>query len=149
MSEVADRLSGMHHPWRELRALPEWLLLWEPMEGVLGRVDWVRSTITLDPRQGQAERRCTIAHELEHVRRGPPSPDPASVARDELATTKAAARRMIPIERLGDALAWSCDPVEVAFELWVDLPTLRARLGHLHPAERHYLHTRTEHHEHR
>lgn len=129
--------------------MPEWLLAWEPMDGLLGRIDWATRTITMDPGQGQAERRCTIAHEIEHVRRGPTPPDPVLIARDELAVDKATARRMIPIRRLGDALAWSCDPVEVAHELWVDLRTLRVRMEHLHPSERHYLRERTEHHEHR
>ena len=43
---------------------------------------------------------------------------------------------------LGEALAWSLDPHEVADELWVDVPTVEARLRHLHPSEVHYLRRR-------
>lgn len=32
---------------------------------------WTNQTVTLDKAPSQAERRCTIAHEVEHLRRGP------------------------------------------------------------------------------
>lgn len=57
-----------------------------------------------------------------------------------------AARRLIPLGALGEALAWSLDAHTVADELDVDLPTLHARLAALRPAERTYLIRRTEHH---
>lgn len=126
--------------------MADWLLHWEPMHDQLGRVDWYHQVITLDPRQGQAERRCTIAHELEHVRLGPAPQVPVLIARDEERVNRAAARRLIPVGRLGDALAWSLDLDEVAAECWVDRRTLEARLRSLHPSEAHYLRRRTEHH---
>ena len=63
-------------------------------------------------------------------------------SREEEAVNALAARKLIEIRELGEALAWSLDPHEVADELWVDVPTLEARLRHLHPSEVHYLRRR-------
>ena len=128
----------MFHPWRLLRPLTAWTLLFRPLPG--GRraeLHWPTRTITLSPALLQAERRCALTHELEHIRRGP-FPKWAT-GREEEAVNAAAARRLIDVRALGEALAWSSDPYEVADELWVDVPTLQARLRHLHPSERHYL----------
>lgn len=138
----------MHHPWRALRHLETWTLIWSLLPGdTLGITDWSTRTITLDPRQLQSERRCTIAHEVEHVRRGPlRSRDPVHVAREESRVHRTVARQLINLDRLGDALSWSLDPHEVAEALWVDVDTLRTRIDHLHPSERAHLRRRTEHH---
>lgn len=127
-----------YHPWRHLRSLSAWNLVWAtlPVE-ILGLTDFERRRITLDPRQLQAERRSTLAHELVHVERGPVSQ--AYLEREEEAVNAEAARRLIGIRELGEAMAWSEDPHEIADELWVDVPTLEARLRHLHPSERAYL----------
>ena len=62
----------MDHPWRRLRDRPDWLLEWDMLPpGLMGSTCHRRRVITLDLRLSQAERRCTIAHELEHVERGP------------------------------------------------------------------------------
>lgn len=128
----------MDHPWRRLRLLVDWTLRWAHLPGgVLGVTDWTHRTITLDVRLSQVERRCTIAHELEHVERGPfPAWD---VAREEAAVDVAAARHLIPLESLVSAVAWSQDPHEVAEELWVDVPTLEARVRGLTEGEREVL----------
>ena len=47
-----------------------------------------------------------------------------------------AARRLIKMEHLLDALAWTEHLEELADELWVDLDTLMARLDGLTPEER-------------
>ncbi len=89
----------------------------------------------MDPDQNQAERRCTAAHEAIHAERG----DTSCYS----AVHREAARRLIDVRRLGEALAfYEGDLVQVAEELWVDLDTLRTRLDHLHPAERGYLQRR-------
>jgi hypothetical protein len=133
----------MYHPWRALRELTDWTLHWRPMHGRLGLTNWADRTITLHPDQDQAQRRSTLAHELEHVRRGPvPS---AYWHREERAVDKAAARRLITLKAMGEALAWAHNLEEAAEELWVDVDLLRVRLSHLHPAERHYLRRRLEH----
>lgn len=135
----------MHHPWREFRALADWTLQSAllPLDFV-GITDFDDKTVTLDRRLLQAERRCTIAHEIEHIRRGPVPTDPVLAAREEEQIDTAVARKLISLEQLGEALAWSANMQEAAAELWVDLPTLEARLNHLHPSERHYLRRRLE-----
>lgn len=136
----------MYHPWRHLRTLTRWDLVWATLPvAVLGLVDFRRRRIILEPRQLQAERRSTIAHELVHVERGPAPAGGWWQAREERTVDRVAARRLISLDALAEALAWSSDPHEVAEELWVDVPTLEARLAHLHPAERHALRRRLAH----
>lgn len=135
----------MHHPWRQLRHLAEWTLLWGALpDGVLGLTCWRSRTITLIPGLSQAQRRSVLAHELQHATSGPAHPDPVLVARDELWADKESARKLISIRDLGEAMAWSTDLHEIADELWVDTATVRCRLQHLHPAERAYLRRRLE-----
>jgi hypothetical protein len=132
----------MHHPWRAFRALADWTLEWAPLpEGILGLTDFGAMTVTLAHGMTQTERRCTIAHETEHILRGPA---PAGhLAREERVVDHNAARKLLPDVRvIGEALAWAHSLSEAAEELWVDETTLGARLDGLHPAERHYLHRR-------
>lgn len=133
-----------YHPWRELRALTHTVVHWRELHpGVWGATDG--HDIWLDHRLGQVERRCTLAHELEHIRRGHRGCQPPAV---EAAVNAAAARRLIPDPHdLADALAWARgDLPAAADELWVDEPTLVARLDprHLHPAEKALLEVRLE-----
>ena len=136
----------MYHPWRVLGRRPDWTLVWAllPAE-ILGVTCWATRTITLDRRLSQAERRTTLAHELVHVERGPAVR--GHVGWDERQVEMETARRLIGIRELGEALAWSRDPWEVADELWTTPALVRVRLEHLHPAERHYLRRRLEHHD--
>ncbi|WP_259809653.1 ImmA/IrrE family metallo-endopeptidase [Aestuariimicrobium sp. p3-SID1156] len=137
----------MHHPWRALKALADWSLVWDHLPGdLLGFTDHRTRTVVLDRDLLQVERRCTIAHELEHVHRGPVPADPWLGAREESAVEQEAARALISIEALADAVSWSLDVHEVADALWVDVDTLRVRLAHLHPAERALLARKMEHH---
>lgn len=87
--------------------------------------------MTISLRRGltQVERRCTLTHELEHVERGPAVVGYAEV--EERAVNAAAARRLIPFERLVDAMVWSGNEWELADELWVDVGTVRDRLVNL------------------
>lgn len=131
------------HPWRELRHLTHVTLRWAHLPaGVWGLTHHPTATVTLAHGLDQAERRCTVAHELEHVRRGPvPS---WLQQREEAAVDRAVARKLLPsILAVGEALAWAQLRIgEAAEELWVDEATLRARLDSLHPAERAYLRRR-------
>lgn len=127
--------------------MDDWTLILTPLpDGILGHTDWSTKTITLDITMLQAQRRSTIAHEMEHARRGPAHPDPVLTAKDETAVELAAARKLISLEALGEAMAWSDDIHEIADDLWVDPGMVEARLQHLHPAERHYLRRRLAHH---
>lgn len=127
----------MDHPWRRLRELPDWLLGWADLPGgLMGVTSHRRRLIVLDKGLLQAERRCTLAHELEHVSRGPMPADPVLAAREELDIERTVALKLIPADKLIEAAAWSRCSAEVADELWVDRPTLRARLGALDDEER-------------
>ena len=129
----------MDHPWRRFRDRTDWLLVWDTLPaGLLAYTSHSNRTVFLDKRLTQVERRCTIAHELEHF--DIPTPrNPVLVARLERQIDQRVARLLIPLDRLGDALAWAHSLTEAAEELWVDEDTLRTRLEHLHPAERAYI----------
>ena len=82
-------------------------------------------TLWMDSRRGQAEKRCTVLHELLHIERGDLGcQDPAV----ERTIEQQAARLLIPIGMLLRELQWSDQPAELAEALWVDESTLRARI---------------------
>ena len=117
----------------------------DELDGALGWFYVDRNEIVMDARQTQVQRRSTLAHELVHAeRRDEPCGSLVLDLRQESVVSKLAARRLIPVKALGEALAWSRDIDEVADELWVDVDTLRTRLNHLHPAERAFLLQRIE-----
>lgn len=139
---MAFTFGRMYHPWGRLRDLAHFTLHREHLpEGVLGETDFDAKTVTLAIGLDQAERRSTLAHELEHIERGW---SPCDV-RTECQIERAAAVKLIGIRDLGEAMAWASGLEEAAEELWVDVPLLRARLAHLHPAERAYLRRRLAH----
>jgi len=95
----------------------------------------VGDRIYLCRRLDQAARRSTLAHELGHLERGPVPDDPRGQAREERAVSALAARRLITISALIDGMRWTRDRDELAEMLWVDVPTLEARLDGLDPVE--------------
>jgi len=140
---------GRYHPWRHLSRLAHITVRWtrdeDELDGALGWFYVDRNEIVMDARQTQVQRRSTLAHELVHAeRRDVPCGSLVLDLRLESVVSKLAARRLIPVKALGEALAWSRDIDEVADELWVDVDTLRTRLNHLHPAERAFLLQRIE-----
>lgn len=134
----------MHHPWRAFRELVDWTLHWAHLpEGIWGITDFERRTVTLTHGMSQAERRSTIAHETQHILRGPFLA--CYQAREEVEVDRAAARALLPdVRAVGEALAWARNIDEAADELWVDSLTLETRLAHLHPSERAYLQRRLD-----
>lgn len=129
----------MYHPWRALRALSQVEVFWMELTGRrMGATDG-HEVIVLSPDLTQAERRCTLTHELIHIEHGHTG---GCSAWDEAATAQLAARRLIPVEALAEALVWSTSVPVLAEELWVDQATLRNRLEHLHPSEVHYIRQR-------
>lgn len=131
----------MFNPWKYLgERLPHVDIVWTRMPGDLrgltdGRIIW------MDPRMTQAQRRCVVAHETVHCERGVPAD-----GKEERRVETIAARRLITLERLVDALAWSRHTGEVASELWVDVPMLVALAHSLTPAERAWIDTQLERH---
>lgn len=139
-SPVAGRSYGPRmspwHPWRALAGRPDITLRWERMPGRLGQWCALTRTITLHPDQSQAERRSTLTHELRHVAAGHVgvcSPLVESQVNDQ------AARDLISLDDLADALLWSQDEWEVADALWVDVATARDRIDRLTDAEKVYI----------
>lgn len=126
----------MYSPWADLSSLPGWAVRYVDLPGAeFGRTHWGNHTILLDRRLSQVQRRCTLAHELCHVERGPVLDDPVLVAREEQAVTQLAARRLIALDDLASGLRWTRDRGELAHELWVTRKALRIRMDHLHPSE--------------
>lgn len=125
---------GSWNPWRHVGAehpdiivstehqLPDGIVgLWE------GRVIWLCRTLT------QAERRSVLTHELFHVMRGlvPMRYRP----REELVVDRIAARTLIELPDLIDAMRSTQDRHELADQLWCDVHTVDVRLGDLDPIE--------------
>lgn len=124
----------MWNPWAE--AGQRWrqiqIVWWHELpEGVRGLVRdgtiWLCRTLT------QAERRCTLTHELVHLERG--IPHHVYREMEERAVDELAARRLIELPDLIDGMRWTQDPTELADALWVDPLTLRTRLQTLDPIE--------------
>ena len=99
--------------------------------GVLGATDG--ATIWLATDQTQAERRCTLTHELVHVELHHDGCQPPRVEAD---VEWEAARRLIEIDHLATTMAWAHSEAEAAEDLWVDTTTLRTRLTRLTARER-------------
>lgn len=120
-----------YSPWREVAQLDDVLVIFDELPS--GRAWWIPTerVLFIDSRLTRAEARCALAHELEHINRGDVSvADVSSVldVRQEIATSVAAARRLIPLDRLVTVLLWSQDEYEIADELHVDVETIRLRL---------------------
>jgi hypothetical protein len=130
----------MHHPWRVFSTLTDWRLKWAVLPGdVFGHTCYRTKTVTLAEGLTQAERRCTIAHETQHILRGPFAP--ADRLREELHIDRTVARLLAPsVRRVAHAMAFHHADIErSADELWIDEPTLHVRLSSLEPGERRYL----------
>lgn len=122
----------MWNPWRALRALDHIEVIWQHLPADLLAMTDGQTLILIDPRQRQFRRRCTIAHELAHIALGHKG---RCTPRDERAADEWAARKLIKLHHLVDAMRWAQSFEELAYELWVDHATLRARLDTLTPDE--------------
>lgn len=140
--------SSTYSPWAELAKLGDVIVGFVELDDGAGWWEPDERVILIDQRLDRIGRRCTAAHELEHALAG----DDACVgtANDGFFTTVMerrasirAARKLIPVEALADAVAlYDDDDHQVAEHLHVDLMTLDARRLSLLPDERQYLRTR-------
>ena len=133
-------------PYQALRDHPHWTMTWGSLPaGECGRWYDEHRTVVFDKRLTQAGRRSTVAHEVVHAEMGDvcckaDGPDGPRIARRrEQTADQIAARRLITLDALADALLWSQDEYEVADELWVDVETIRARLASLTETEKDYI----------
>lgn len=125
-------------PWRHLQDHHTGVEVFEAElpPGWLGCLDPGRRVIWIATGLTQAERRCTLAHEVGHLERGPVPTDPVLLAAEERAVDQWAATRLIPTAALLTAVQWSSHLHEIAEELHVDQRMLRARLQCLDLDER-------------
>ena len=129
-----------HHPWRRFAELTDWSLRWAELPpGVMGRTCHQTRTVTLALGMSQAERRCTIAHETEHIVRGPVPT--LHAPREEREIDRTVARLLVPsVPMLVDAMTWAAGHLETAADaLWVDDYLLAVRLSSLSALERSYV----------
>lgn len=133
----------MYHPWRDARNREHLTITFERMAD--GRRGCLRGDrIAINTADDQAQRRCTLAHELVHDERRVFPVDRVLRAREELTVERIAARRLIQLEALVDALLWARDARETAAELWVDLPMLVAFIRSLTVTERTWINEQME-----
>lgn len=127
----------MWNPWRHLRDLLPHVTVHTHQRLPAGTLGIQQGDIVwLDRDLTQTERRCTLAHEIVHYERGPAPVEVWWREREERAVDQAAARRLVALEQLVDALLWTRQRDELAAELWVDDHTLAALARSLTPAER-------------
>ncbi len=131
--------ASRHHPWRHARDHhPQIDIISRRLpDGVAGFWDGGQR-IYLSHLLTQRGRRSVLDHECAHVERGIIPINEVLAAREELAVDIIAARRLITVEQLIDALRWcrGVVGVEMAEEAWVDLHALRVRITHLTSDER-------------
>jgi hypothetical protein len=130
------------NPWRVLRELAHVELRFHD-GGPMGRTTHSTQTISLRSDLTWEERRCTVAHECQHIENGP---QPYGLrAKEEERVRRDTALLMIPeIRPVADAIAWALSEEEAARELGVDIYVLRYRLKHMSPMERSWLRHRLE-----
>jgi hypothetical protein len=117
---------------------PDWLVGTADLGGVIPEVlSTGRRIILLDERLARSARRSSLAHAIAHLDLGHGQTLPGWFEnREEAEADALAARRLIPVEDLARALAWSRDRDDVAAELDVDRGMLAARERSMVRAER-------------
>lgn len=138
-------LAPTPHPWQTLGHRPHITVHWVTLpRGVWGLTDG-RRTIWMHRKLLQRERRATLAHELEHIRRGHVGCQPPTVERQ---VRHHAARFLLPnLHTVLDEIVFHRGDLEhVAEALWVDRLTVQARIDplHTHPAEKAIISRRLE-----
>lgn len=105
-----------------------------------GWYDKTTNTIYTDERLSDARTRTVLAHEIVHAERGDTHTGTAwGELRQERAVDIIAARLLLPLDALADALVNATDEFAVADLLVVDIETVRARLADLTPHETEYI----------
>ena len=133
-----------YSPWQTLRRLPHLTLVVTRLPR--GAAWWLpgEEAIVLDDRLDQVGRRCALEHELQHALAGDlalcTGPDaPRLARRQEQAAANRAARALLDLDDLADALTWALCPEEVADCLHVDVATVRTRVRDLSGNEKDYI----------
>ena len=124
-----------YHPWRHARDLD---LTIELVPNLRARGTYSAGLVQIRQGLSQRERRATLAHEIVHYERGD---EGVACSRWHLQKLErqvhlVAARRLITIEDLADAVISEPDYHCMAHKLWVDDYTFRLRLAHVTDKER-------------
>lgn len=128
------RTKTLPDPWSYLRQHPDLTLVWADLPGRLRGCTDGQRIIWLDRNLLQRERRCTLTHELVHVRHHHIGRQPQNV---ENRVREETARILLPdVGAIVDALSWGHTWTEIAEDLWVTDDTLMCRLTHLTSTER-------------
>lgn len=136
-----------YDPWRDAaQRYPDWVIRRVELHGLTEVMCTRRRVILLDRSLGRARRRGALAHSLAHLDLEHRATDGDYERWQEREADKLAARRLIPLDALADALRWSRSAPEIAAELDVDVGILRARVDVIHPAERAVLIRAVAHH---
>ncbi|MBB5853946.1 hypothetical protein ACFQ05_11610 [Amycolatopsis umgeniensis] len=126
----------VYDPYRHAEVLGAEVIV---SSAVTGWGDYGGGRIRVHPILHQAEARCTVAHEIVHHERRDDVLGYCGVAwldsRLERRVHAIAARRLIIVPELADALLWSDDPGEIAEQLVVDPRTLYVRVVDLSTSE--------------
>lgn len=137
---------GAYDPFHELEhELPDVFLC--TLRLPAGKAWWLDAdeTIVLDDRLDTTGRRCALAHEIEHVKAG----DTAIVhvwftTKQERRAHQRAARKLVRLDDLVDALRVTRDEHELAALLDVDVEVLRLRLDRITDTEQDYVERRLD-----
>lgn len=127
-----------YSPWADIgERYPDWVVRFDDLRGLPELMCWDAQVILLEGARTVPERRSDLAHAIGHLdleHRG----DTFNRKHEESAS-RYAAKLLIDLDVLAEAMLWSNDYREVAELLRVDIPTVKKRLEHLHPVERSYL----------
>lgn len=99
----------------------------------LGLTHFEEKWVKIDPRPSHSEQRSTMAHEAVHLERGPFPKHREQL--EERTVEHIAARRLIDLDDLIEALRWSDSTEELAEELGVFREDVLRRIQGLTPAE--------------
>jgi hypothetical protein len=128
------------HPWRHARDhFPDVTIDCgaDLPPGVTGT--WAgECTVLLQRDMLQAERRCTLTHELVHAQRGWHPRTRAEAIVEEAIVRDLAARLLITLPDLLDCILWGQGNPDHE-DLWVDYPTFLTRMTTLRPDEQDWI----------
>lgn len=109
-------------------------------DNLLGYYDHRTDAIWINQRSSERQQKCTLAHERIHARdKDKPIADPWLDGKRERMVEREAARSLVNVEDLSEAIKWAQDSYTLCSLLDVDLPLLQARLDTLTANERDYL----------
>lgn len=119
---------------------PDWVIRHRHLGGNIPEVLCRRrKVILINNAHTWAAKRSSLAHAVAHLDLGHEQAAGYFEKREEADADQMAARRLITLDDLAEALCWTREYAEIAEELVVDVTMLKVRERHLHVAERHYL----------